>query len=223
MQDDLSNVMMTPLRAPAPAAPSAQNRRGLPDELALMDTSFEENVGVRSTQEVEVLLQSERERIKKEMLAQASKEKAAIEAKAAEEHKLLQDQINERKAELSKQSKEIKSLQRLLSSEASKAVQSTHLEIQLSKHESENSSIRRLKRDFEDLQILHSKEKKERMYEKSKECWRIYGKELEIERELVIGQLETLDSIRGLMGHIALCIERRSTTYVAQVEPVLAA
>lgn len=208
MQDDLEKVMMTPLRAPPP---SSRTGRTVQNQSLVLEEGERKDRDVRKCEgeEVEKLLQAERERVKKEILAQTAKEREVLEQRVNEEREMIQRQLAEREIELKKQSREITTLQKLLSTQAKSAVIISSLESQLSKQDSDISTIRRLKRDIDESNRSFERERKQMSLEKAKNIWKGYGKEIEIEKESVGCQLETLAGLKGLMDHIALCVERR--------------
>lgn len=206
MQEDLSNVMMTTLRplqsssSFSSSLSSSRNRREQDASLSLDEE--------KRRLELEQLIEKEREKVKKEILAKVAKERENSESKASEERIIMERKLSEQEANLQKQIKEIVSLQKMLAKEAKNSIGITILEGQLIKQGTYDSSIRRMKREIEDLSLNLNHEKKGRTLHTTRHIWSGYNKELEVEMGIVNEQLETLDQLRGLVGHIALCMER---------------
>lgn len=201
MQNEMSHIIVTPLKMTVSQSSSSHLGREKEDDAIKEEEERKALIGK--------LISEEREKVQKQMKLEMERERILLEARMKEQDNTTQRKLEEREMELRKQSKEMTTLQKMLANEAKNAVKLVELESKLSKQESYDSNIRIMKRDVEDLKHALKKEKMDRIVEKSRDIWKYFSKELEIEKDIVSGQLESLDHLRGLIGHVALCVERK--------------
>jgi flagellar biosynthesis GTPase FlhF len=227
MQADLSRVVMTPLRA-AVHHPTA-SKHSIAKEPVLSFTGSRESANDDETSrreggregeqeekeeiarqrkaEIEELLQEEREKIRLELQAESAAKLKQIQDRASTEQATLSSKLAIQQHALAQKQIQITNLNKILSKEASENLKLAQLELEISRQTISSNHLRRLKSELNDLQVDFGRKEKVVILDKSMHVWKGYEKELEVERAQIALELDMLDQLRALIGHIALNVQ----------------